>query len=58
MQSIPVGATGSFSLVVMPDHLASRFKDVTLPRSWRRRTIPTARRYPRWRCEPPFSDFV
>lgn len=31
MQSIPVGATGSFSLLVMPDHLASRFKDVTLP---------------------------
>jgi fluoroacetyl-CoA thioesterase len=31
MRSIPVGTTGSFSLVVMPDHLASRFKDVTLP---------------------------
>jgi fluoroacetyl-CoA thioesterase len=31
MQSIPVGATGSFSLVVLPDHLAGRFKDVTLP---------------------------
>ena len=31
MQSIPVGATGSFSLLVMPDHLAGRFKDVTLP---------------------------
>src|ERR1700722_20833449 len=31
MQPIPVGATGSFSLVVMPDHLASRFKDSTLP---------------------------
>src|ERR1700728_3667454 len=31
MQSIPVGATGSFSLVILPDHLASRFKDVTLP---------------------------
>ena len=31
MQAIPVGATGSFSLLVMPDHLASRFKDVTLP---------------------------
>ena len=31
MQSIPVGATGSFSLVIRPDHLASRFKDVTLP---------------------------
>jgi fluoroacetyl-CoA thioesterase len=31
MQSIPVGATGSFSLVVTPDHLANRFKDVTLP---------------------------
>jgi fluoroacetyl-CoA thioesterase len=31
MKSIPVGATGSFSLVVMPDHLASRFKDMTLP---------------------------
>jgi fluoroacetyl-CoA thioesterase len=31
MQLIPVGATGSFSLVVLPDHLASRFKDITLP---------------------------
>jgi len=31
MQSIPIGATGSFSLAVMPDHLASRFKDTTLP---------------------------
>jgi fluoroacetyl-CoA thioesterase len=31
MKSIPVGATGSFSLVVMPEHLASRFKDATLP---------------------------
>jgi fluoroacetyl-CoA thioesterase len=31
MQPIPTGTTGSFSLVVMPDHLASRFKDVTLP---------------------------
>jgi fluoroacetyl-CoA thioesterase len=31
MKSIPVGAAGSFSLVVMPDHLASRFKDTTLP---------------------------
>jgi fluoroacetyl-CoA thioesterase len=31
MKSIPIGATGSFSLVVMPEHLAGRFKDVTLP---------------------------
>jgi len=31
MQSIPVGVTGSFSLVILPNHLASRFKDVTLP---------------------------
>ena len=31
MQSIPVGATGSFSLVIVPEHLASRFKDATLP---------------------------
>ena len=31
MQTIPVGTTGSFSLVVKPDHLASRFKDMTLP---------------------------
>jgi fluoroacetyl-CoA thioesterase len=31
MQSVPVGATGSFSLVVTPAHLASRFKDATLP---------------------------
>ena len=25
MQSIPLGTTGSFSLVVMPDHLATWF---------------------------------
>lgn len=31
MQPIPVGARGSFSLIVAPDHLASRFKDATLP---------------------------
>ena len=31
MQSIPVGAKGSFSLVMTSDHLANRFKDVTLP---------------------------
>ena len=31
MQSIPVGATGSFTLLVLPEHLASRFKDATLP---------------------------
>jgi fluoroacetyl-CoA thioesterase len=31
MQSIPIGATGTFSLVVTPEHLANRFKDVTLP---------------------------
>jgi fluoroacetyl-CoA thioesterase len=31
MNSIPLGAAGSFSLVVEPEHLANRFKDVTLP---------------------------
>jgi fluoroacetyl-CoA thioesterase len=31
MKSIPVGAVGSFSLHVEPEHLASRFKDGTLP---------------------------
>jgi fluoroacetyl-CoA thioesterase len=31
MQPIPVGAAGSFSLLVLPEHLASRFKDSTLP---------------------------
>jgi len=31
MQSIPLGAAGTFSLLIMPDHLASRFKDATLP---------------------------
>ena len=31
MQSIPVGAKGSFTLVVTPDLLANRFKDATLP---------------------------
>ncbi|TMG86717.1 MAG: thioesterase [Betaproteobacteria bacterium] len=31
MQPIPLGTQGSFSLVVIPDHLANRFKDATLP---------------------------
>lgn len=31
MKSIPVGVMGSFTLVVTPEHLANRFKDVTLP---------------------------
>jgi fluoroacetyl-CoA thioesterase len=31
MQTMPIGARGSFSLVVAPDHLANRFKDAMLP---------------------------
>jgi fluoroacetyl-CoA thioesterase len=31
MRPILVGARGSFTLVVAPEHLASRFKDPTLP---------------------------
>jgi fluoroacetyl-CoA thioesterase len=31
VQTIPVGATGSFSLVVTPEQLANRFKDAMLP---------------------------
>ncbi len=31
MQTIPAGARGSFSLVVIPEHLANRFKDAMLP---------------------------
>jgi fluoroacetyl-CoA thioesterase len=31
MLPIPIGAKGSFSLTVAPEHLASRFKDATLP---------------------------
>jgi fluoroacetyl-CoA thioesterase len=31
VRPIPLGAAGSFTLVVEPEHLASRFKDATLP---------------------------
>ena len=31
MQRTPLGAKGSLSLIVTPDHLANRFKDETLP---------------------------
>ncbi len=31
MQTIPIGAKGSFNLVVAPEHLANRFKDAMLP---------------------------
>jgi fluoroacetyl-CoA thioesterase len=31
MRDIPVGAKGTYSLKVMPAHLASQFKDISLP---------------------------
>jgi fluoroacetyl-CoA thioesterase len=31
MRQIPVGARGSFTLLVQPEHLANRFKDAMLP---------------------------
>lgn len=31
MQPIPVGAKGSYRLLVMPAHLANQFKDISLP---------------------------
>ena len=31
MQPMPIGAKGSFSLIVAPEHLANRFKDAMLP---------------------------
>ena len=31
MRKIPLGAKGSFSLLVQPEHLADRFKDSILP---------------------------
>ena len=31
MQRMPLGAKGSFSLIVTQDHLANRFKDTMLP---------------------------
>jgi fluoroacetyl-CoA thioesterase len=31
VQTIPLGTTGSFTLVVAPEHLANRFKDAMLP---------------------------
>ena len=31
MKHIAVGATGSFTLIVKPEHLANRFKDAILP---------------------------
>ena len=31
MGSIPVGAKGSYDLIVTPEHLANRFKDAMLP---------------------------
>ena len=31
MPNMPIGARGTFTLAVSPDHLANRFKDATLP---------------------------
>jgi fluoroacetyl-CoA thioesterase len=31
MKAIPLGARGSFALLVQPEHLANRFKDAMLP---------------------------
>jgi len=31
MRPIPIGAQGTFTIIVAPEHLADRFKDATLP---------------------------
>jgi fluoroacetyl-CoA thioesterase len=31
MRTVPVGTRGSFSMTVLPEHLANRFKDAMLP---------------------------
>jgi fluoroacetyl-CoA thioesterase len=31
MRQVPLGAKGSFNLLIQPEHLANRFKDATLP---------------------------
>ena len=31
MRPMPVGVQGSFTMTVLPEHLANRFKDATLP---------------------------
>ena len=31
MRAVPIGAQGSYAMVVAPEHLANRFKDATLP---------------------------
>jgi len=31
MRTMPIGAQGSFAIDVLPEHLANRFKDATLP---------------------------
>ena len=31
MREVPLGAKGSFNLLVQPEHLANRFKDAALP---------------------------
>jgi len=31
VRTVPVGAKGSYTMVVAPEHLANRFKDATLP---------------------------
>ena len=31
MRIVPIGAQGSFAMIVSPEHLANRFKDATLP---------------------------
>jgi fluoroacetyl-CoA thioesterase len=31
MRAVPVGARGSFTMIVLPEHLANRFKDAMLP---------------------------
>jgi fluoroacetyl-CoA thioesterase len=31
MRQIPLGTKGTFTLRVLPEHLANRFKDATLP---------------------------
>ena len=42
MRPIPVGAKGTYSLRVMPAHLANQFKDAALPQVFATRMMVTA----------------
>jgi fluoroacetyl-CoA thioesterase len=57
MRQIPLGAKGTFTLRVLPEHLANQFKDAMLPQVLATPVMILIMENRRSQCDPVISGF-